>query len=308
MSFPNLFLVGAPKCGTTALHAYLAQHPDVFMSDPKEPHYFGRDLVFRYRRRPSEAQYRAYFAGAGGRRRVGEASVWYLYSERAAEEIRVAAPDARIVAMVRDPVEMIPSLHGQFVYNGHEDLPLEAALAAEADRAEGRRIPPDANFPRGLLYRRVAAYAEQLERYLAAFGSERVHVIVYDDFRADAAAVYRDLLGFLEVDTDHRPDFAVVNASKRSRSLLLRRLLNDPPEWARAAARRVAPPALRRRLYRSAVRLNSEPASRGVLTPEAAARLRAEMAADNRRLAALLGRDLPGWLPDRSSEAGAAAQ
>ena len=142
MTLPNFFIVGAPKCGTTALYAYLAQHPDVFMSDPKEPHYFGSDLDFRYRRRPSDQQYRSYFAGAGDRRRIGEGSVWYLYSECAADEIGQAVPDARIIVMLRDPVEMIPSLHSQFVYNGHEDLALADALAAEEDRAQGRRIPP----------------------------------------------------------------------------------------------------------------------------------------------------------------------
>jgi hypothetical protein len=301
VTLPNFFIVGAPKCGTTALHAYLAQHPDVLMSDPKEPHYFGSDLEFRYRRRPSAGQYESYFANADGRSRIGEASVWYLYSERAAEEIHAAVPDARIVAMLRDPVEMIPSLHSQFVYNGHEDLPLDEALAAEADRAAGRHIPPYANFPRGMLYRRVASYAEQLERYFGRFGRSRVHVIVYDDFKADPAAAYRGLLAFLELDPTHQPDFAVVNASKRSRSLLLRRALNDPPEWLRSLGRRMAPPAVRRRLYRSAVRLNTEPSSREALGSEAAARLRHEMAEANRRLEALLDRSLAGWLPEEQS-------
>ena len=297
MTLPNFFIVGAPKCGTTALHAYLAQHPDVFMSDPKEPHYFGSDLDFRYRRRPSEEQYRSYFADARDRRRIGEASVWYLYSECAADEIGEAVPDARIIVMLRDPVEMIPSLHSQFVYNGHEDLGLAEALAAEEDRSAGRRIPPHANFPRGLLYRQVATYAPQVARYVDRFGRERVHVIVYDDFKADVAGAYRQTLAFLNVDPDHLPEFAVVNASKRSRNMLLRRALNDPPEWLRKAARRVAPPGVRRRLYRSAVNLNTEAAERDALTGEAAERLRREMRGANRELEAVLGRGLPAWLP-----------
>ncbi|HEY8178604.1 MAG TPA: sulfotransferase [Candidatus Limnocylindria bacterium] len=301
MTLPNFFIVGAPKCGTTALYAYLAQHPDVFMSDPKEPHYFGSDLDFRYRRRPSDQQYRSYFAGAGDRRRIGEGSVWYLYSECAADEIGQAVPDARIIVMLRDPVEMIPSLHSQFVYNGHEDLALADALAAEQDRAEGRRIPSHANFPRGLLYRRVATYAPQLARYLDRFGRERVHVILYDDFRADTAGAYRDTLAFLGVDPDHQPDFAVVNASKRSRNMVLRRALNDPPEWLRKAARRVAPQRMRRRLYRSAVNLNTEAAARDALTGEAAERLRGEMEGANRELEVLLGRELPAWIPAEGS-------
>jgi predicted nucleic acid-binding protein len=301
VTLPNFFIVGAPKCGTTALYAYLAQHPDVFMSDPKEPHYFGSDLDFRYRRRPSVEQYQSYFADAGVASRIGEGSVWYLYSARAADEIAEAVPEARVIVMLRDPVEMIPSLHSQFVYNGHEDLSLTDALAAEADRAEGRRIPPHANFPRGLLYRRVAAYAPQLGRFLDRFGRDRVHVIVYDDFKADVAASYRDTLTFLGVDAGHRPDFAVVNASKRSRNVAARHLLNDPPEWVRKAARRIAPQRMRRRLYRSAVSLNTEAAERDRLTGVAAERLRSEMKEVNRQLETLLGRELPGWMPRQAS-------
>jgi hypothetical protein len=199
--------------------------------------------------------------------------------------------------MLRDPVEMIPSLHSQFVYNGHEDLGLADALAAEDDRAAGRRIPPQANFPRGLLYRQVATYAPQLTRYLDRFGRDRVHVIVYDDFKADVADAYRQTLAFLDVDLDHEPEFAVVNASKRSRNMVLRRALNDPPEWLRKAARRIAPRGVRRRLYRSAVSLNTEAAERDQLTGEAAEQLRLEMRGANRELETVLGRTLPAWLP-----------
>jgi hypothetical protein len=109
------------------------------------------------------------------------------------------------------------------------------------------------------------------------------------------------VLAFLSLDPAHQPEFAVVNASKRSRSLLLRRALNDPPEWVRSLGRRVAPPRLRRRLYRSAVRLNTEPSAREALGPEAAARLREELAQGNRRLEALLGRRLAGWMPEEQS-------
>jgi hypothetical protein len=299
MTLPNFFIVGAPKCGTTAIYSYLRQHPEVWMSDPKEPHYFGSDLEFRYRHRPSEATYRALFEPGRGRARLGEASVWYLYSTRAAEEIHQVVPDARIVAMVRDPVAMIASLHSQLAYNGHEDLPLEEALAAEADRAAGRRIPEHVNLPKALLYRRVAAYAEQIERYLDRFGPERVHVIVHDDLRSDPAAVYHDLLRFLAIDESHRPDFALVNPNKRSRSMLARRFLNDPPPWLRSLGRRLLPARLRRNAYRTMVRANTDYVARDALDPPAANRLREEMAPEVLRLGRLLGRDLSAWLPHR---------
>ena len=299
MAFPNFFIVGAPKCGTTALYAYLKSHPDVFMPDVKEPHYFGSDLAFRYRRRPDERRYRSYFAGADGRRRVGEASIWYLYSTAAAREIREAVPQARAVAMVRDPVEMITAMHSQFVYNGHEDLPLADALEAEPDRAAGRQIPASANFPAGLLYRRVASFAEQIERYYEVLGRENVHVVVFDDLKADAAATYRCVLEFLGIDPEHRPDFEVVNANKVARSSTFRRLLNDPPEWLRRPVRAALPWSLRRRLYRGLVDANIKREPRAPVDPSVLDRLREDMADSVRRLEALLGRELGAWLPQR---------
>lgn len=298
MTFPNFFIVGAPKCGTTALYAYLKGHPDVFMPDVKEPHYFGSDLVFRYRRRPDPQRYRSYFAGANGRSRVGEASIWYLYSSAAAREIREAVPQARAVAMVRDPVEMITAMHSQFVYNGHEDLSLADALDAEDERAAGRRIPESANFPAGLLYRRVASYAEQIERYYEVLGHEAVHVVVFDDLKADPASTYRRVLEFLDIDPEHQPDFAVVNANKIARSTAFRRLLNDPPEWLRAPVRAALPWRLRRRMYRGLVNANIRREPRPPTEAAVLDRLRVEMADSVRRLGALLGRDLGAWLPN----------
>ena len=280
------------------MYAYLKSHPDVFMPDVKEPHYFGSDLAFRYRRRPDEQQYRSYFAGADGQSRVGEASIWYLYSSDAAAEIRAAVPGARAVVMVRDPVEMIVAMHSQFVYNGHEDLPLAEALEAEADRAGGRRIPESANFPAGLLYRKVASFAEQIERYYGVLGRDAVHVVVFDDLKADPAGTYRCVLEFLEVDPDHRPDFEVVNANKVARSTTFRRLLNDPPEWLRAPVRAALPWSLRRKMYRGLVSANIKREPRAPADPAVLEHLRADMADSVRQLGTLLRRDLGGWLPN----------
>lgn len=297
MPFPNFFIVGAPKCGTTALYTYLRNHPDVFMPDVKEPHYFGSDLEFRYRRRPDAERYRSYFEEADGRSRIGEASIWYLYSSSAAREIREAVPEARAIALVRDPVEMITAMHSQFVYNGHEDLSLADALAAEADRAAGRRIPDRANFPAGLRYRRIASFAEQIERYVEALGPDAVRVVVFDDLKADAPATYGGVLGFLGLDPDHRPDFDIVNANKIARSRTFRQLLNDPPEWLRAPVRAVLPWQLRRRLYRGLVSANIRREPRVAADRDVLDRLREEMAPSVERLSALIGRNLDAWLP-----------
>ena len=134
---PDLFLVGAPKCGTTAFSDYLSQHPDIFMAR-KEMHFFGADLRFAphfYRR--DEAEYLAQFAARNNQRRVGEASVWHLFSKTAAAEIKAFSPEARIIVMLREPVEMMYSLFHYFRFDGNENLPtFEAALNAELSRIE----------------------------------------------------------------------------------------------------------------------------------------------------------------------------
>src|SRR6185295_7304644 len=128
-----------------------------------------------------EDLYLELFAGAGDCLRVGEASVWYLLSRQAPFEIRAFSPDAKIIILLRDPVQMAYSLHSLYTRSGNEDLPLfEDALAAEAERREGRRIPPGAYFPEGLIYTDVVRHAAKVERYLETFGRENVHCVLLD--------------------------------------------------------------------------------------------------------------------------------
>jgi hypothetical protein len=293
---PDFFIVGAPKSGTTALYDYLRQHPDVFMAPSKEPNYFGSDLVRLRTPRPTLDQYLAYFADAGDARRVGEASVRYLHSRSAAAEIRDFAPDAQAIIMLRDPVEMMYSMHAELLFIGAEDIADFAdALDAEPDRLEGRRIPPGANKPAALYYRQSARFAEQVERYFEALGREKVHVIIYDDFRDDPLGAYRSVLRFLGVDDAFMPVMKVMNPNKRPRSRLLRRVVSNPPSWVRRIARVALPPSMRRRAYRSAMTLNARIEARRPMDRELRAALRAEFADEVRRLGALLGRDLSGW-------------
>ena len=292
MRRPNFFIVGAPRSGTTAMYEYLRQHPEVFMPYRKEPGYFGSDLT----KGPpylTEQSYLALFAGAKNEKRLGEATVWYLYSETAPREIREFAPDARIIIMLRDPVEMIHSLHAHFLYTDDEEIAgFAEALAAEEDRRAGRRLPPHARRPEGLQYRRCGRYAPFVRRYLDVFGRENVSVIIFDDFRTDTAAVYRETLEFLDVQPGFRPAFEVVNPSKRSRSLRLQRAIHSP-SFTRAIAR--LPDPAHHRVWRLLKRLNMRPEERPTLDPELRRRLRAEFAPSVEELAGLLGRDLSAW-------------
>ena len=122
MKKPNCFIVGGPRCGTTALYSYLKSHPQICMSDIKEPNYFSDDLGPQLRRCTTEEQYLANFSGLGEHHTVvGEATVFYLYSKVAIPSIRKFNPDAKLIAMFRDPVEMLYSVHSYFIYEFYID-------------------------------------------------------------------------------------------------------------------------------------------------------------------------------------------
>jgi hypothetical protein len=294
---PDFYLVGAPKSGTTAMYEYLRKHPNLFLPERKELRYFGRDLDIRNRVPLTLEEYLAYFVDGPRDALVGTAYVWYLYSRTAAAEIAEFSPEARIIVMLRDPVDMLPALHAEHLTNGNEDIhDFEAALRAEADRRAGRRIPAYAHLPQGLLYSEVARYAEQVQRYLAAFGTERVHVILFDDFAASPADAYRRTLAFLGVSADFQPDtFAVINANRRLRSERLRRFLSRPPDAVRLMARSVVPRRLRQAGHSRLKSLNTVRAPRPALSADLESRLRAQVSDEINRLELLLGRDLRAW-------------
>lgn len=297
MNRPNFFIVGAPKCGTSSLHYYLKQHPEVFMPERKEPHFFGKDLRFLKGERISEAAYLSEFAGAGPRRCLGEASVWYLYSQRAAEEIHRFNPDARIIIMLRNPVDMMYSLHSQFLYECNEDLEsFEGALHAEAARHNGLRIPRGIYFREGLYYHAVAQYTDQVRRYLDVFGPDRVNIVSFEDFKQDPLEVYVGVLNFLGVWPGFRPRVRVVNPNKEVRSRSLQFFLNNPPPAILQLSRWLLPTPLRHSLVDGLKRLNCRHLPRAPMDPSFRRRLEREVHDDVVRLEKLIGREFPYWL------------
>jgi hypothetical protein len=290
---PNLFLVGAPKCGTTALTRYLEAHPEIAGADRKDLHHFGSDLDFRGREPLSEADYLAHF-GDGGRWTM-DSGVWMLRSERAAEEIHAFAPEARIICMVRQPVDMMHALFTQLRINGlgEEDLPdLQAALAAEEDRARGDRIPDACGLRQALQYREAVQFSAQIGRYLERFGQEQVRVVLQDEFAADTASTYRELLGWLGIDPDFQPDFRRVNTHKEVRSEGVRAAVGHTPQWVKA----LLPGTARQWLRGTLRKANARHAERPPLDPTLRATLTEELRPEIHRLEALLGRDLSHWL------------
>jgi len=298
MRQPDFFIVGAPKCGTTAMYEYLRKHPEIFMPEKKEPHFFGSDLNFGFPRITKE-RYLSLFVKALAEKMVGEASAWYLYSNRASLEIKAFCPSARIIIMLRNPVDMLYSLHSHQLYHGTEDIEdFEAALDAESDRTNGLRIPTKCPAPSQLFYCDVVKYTEQVERYLNVFGKDKVYIIIFDDFKNDTLGIYRKTLRFLEVNPDFQPDFLIVNPNKRAYSKTLQHYLAYRPRIVKWFGNTFMPSSLRDGLLNFIWNLNTGYVKRPRMDPQLRTQLMKKFTPEVQSLSKLIGRDLLFWVKE----------
>jgi hypothetical protein len=223
---PNLFIVGAPRCGTSAMRSYLMQHPDIYFPDQIEMNFFGQDIQWVeaiLRRYPRTLEgYLAQFTPSGSPRYVGDKTPWYLYSQKAAGEIKRFNPDAKIVVMLRNPADMLYSLYAHVRhYNQNAAATFEEALELVSPSKAGA-VGFSNHLTRDYArYREIVRFGTQLQRYFDQFGRERVHVMIYDDLQNDTAAAYKALLQYLGVDDTFQPDFPVVNSRSAELSTML---------------------------------------------------------------------------------------
>lgn len=201
---PDFFIIGHQKCGTTALYLMLKDHPQIFLPEHKEPRFFAPELRPRLERetpdRPQTLErYLTLFSAAGPGQMAGEASPQYIRSPTAAGRIAQLRPDARIIAILREPASFLRSYHMQMVASHVEtEKGFRRAIELEDRR---RRGGSDGSFLRPqFLYSQHVRYVEQLRRFYAAFPPEQVLVLIYDDFRADNEATVREVQRFLSVD------------------------------------------------------------------------------------------------------------
>ncbi|HXB65442.1 MAG TPA: sulfotransferase [Solirubrobacteraceae bacterium] len=304
---PDFFIAGHHKCGTTALYEMLRTHPQIYMPERKEPKFFAADLRQRGRRVDTGdpetlEQYLALFAPARRDQRTGEASPTYLWSRSAANEIAQLQPDARVIAILREPAAFLHSLHLHWLLHHVEsERDFHRALALEPQRRAGRRIPRRSHWPQALLYSDQVRYVEQLRRFHKALTPERVLVLIYDDFRADNEATVRRVLRFLDVEdtapvrvleanpTKVQVRAVRVDAAIRSvyagRGPLARAVRAGVRRVASERVRRETFPALRRRLVWGSPQPPDERVVRDV---------RRRFSGEVEALSEYLGRDLVG--------------
>jgi len=306
MREPDFFIVGAPKCGTSALAGYLRDHPDCFMCWPKEPLFFCEDLPGIRQVDDLPAYLRLFANAPPDARAVGEASAMYLYSQVAVVRLAERYPAARLIVMLRNPIDLVAAFHAQLRYALAEDEPqLAAAWALQAERARGLHVPRDCPEPKLLQYRQVALLGSQLQRLLATMPSEQVQTVVFDDLARDPRGEYLKVLAFLGLRDDGRVDFPSANVRPAHRLQLVSRLTQRPP---RALTRLSA--ALRRRFGLERIgaldwlrRANRIPAERPALSGGFRHEIADTFAEDVALLSSLLGRDLTPWLRGQSVRA-----
>jgi hypothetical protein len=211
LKLPNFFLVGAAKAGTTAVHVYLYQHPEVFMSFMKEPKYLSISANKFPHNGPgdkkvddgivkSREEYLNLFNDAGDEKVIGESSADYLYfHDTVIPLIKTICPRAKILIMLRNPVDRAYSAYRHMIMDEREDLSFEKALGSEDKRMRE-------NYEFIWFYKDAGFYYEQVKHYIDSFGRENVMICLYDDFVVDSMAVMKDIYRFLDVEEGFTPD------------------------------------------------------------------------------------------------------
>lgn len=207
---PNFFLVGAAKSGTTSLARYLNQHPDVFIPEFKEPKYFSApDKRFPHRGPLDDVvdaqivrdfdSYLRLFSGAANVKVRGDASIDYLFYEKVPARIHALIPHAKILIVLRNPVERAFSSYVHMVRDGRENLSFEDAIAAEVTRRND-------NWEFFWQYVELGMYFQQVKRYLDIFGKEQVLILLYDQLVTEPLEFCRTIFSFFDVDTTYQVD------------------------------------------------------------------------------------------------------
>ncbi len=295
MTRPNFFIIGAPKCGTTALYTYLQTHPHIFMPNLKEPHYLAEDYD-RQRDIRSLNDYQRLFDDATlGHKAVGEASVHYIHSSVAVQNIRRLNRDARLIAMLRNPIDLVHSYHAQNYFNLYDDVrDFERAWRLQPQRKAGHHIPRGCVEPALLQYEHIGQLGSHVERLLDTFPKEQVKLILFDDFVRDTQAIYKDVLEFLELEEDGRTEFPILNANRRPRILLAQKFIvaRFPPIVTKIRSRLLGGVGVRQFLHE----LNTVHERRSPLSVEFRRELAEIFANDVKKLSALLDRNLDHWV------------
>jgi hypothetical protein len=276
---PNLFIIGAPRCGTTSLYAALKQHPDIYTSVLKEPHFYAPDLPAQPHTVSDPADYRRLFSIAADQCYRAEASVWYFYSHEAPALIAKAHPDARIVLLLRNPADMLVSLFELYLRTGNEaDTNPETAIFRN-----GQTRFATTYFPFGLHYLNLLNVTEPLRRWRRFFSDDQFRILIFEEMYAAPETGFRELCEWLDIDRNVHATFDARQAREAVWATTMKQLRDLPDH-------------LRRKMNPNALRLHSGRAMTEI-QEELRARLRLDASALNSGFSSSAGRPWPAAWP-----------
>lgn len=207
---PHFLIVGAPKCGTTALHYYLSQHPEVNMS-PKEIHYFGNDLGYKVER-PTLDYYQSFFKEQGIN---GDGSVWYLYSDTIFKELKALNITPKIIVMLRNPTEVCYAMHSQNIIDANEDIyEFESALGLEESRKNGNNIPINTDPNRALFYKEMGRFLPRIRFFQENIKASDLFIGLQEDLKSNTVQFLIEIEKFLQLTPFEKYDLSRVNSNK----------------------------------------------------------------------------------------------
>jgi hypothetical protein len=300
MTFPNFLIIGAAKCGTSSVYMYLKQHPEIFMSAVKEPHFFSFTNETKRTNGPGDTVteaitdidvYESLFDGVREEKAIGEASPTYIYQPQAPDRIHQLIPDVKVIAILRNPAERAFSAYMHVVRDRRE----KAHDFAHALALEEKRI--NENWGPIWHYKNGGFYYQQLKRYFDRFPQENIKIILYEDLRQDQNTVLKEIFKFLDVDPNFEPDLSVkfnVSGEQKSKFIhTLTLLLFENPNPIRWFSRNLIPERLRWKVTNHVRRLNLKKQS---IPADIKAELINQYREDIKKLETLINRDLSKWL------------
>ena len=221
---PNFFILGAGRCGTTSLHRYLRQHPEIFMASVKEPSFFCEPFQIV----ANPIHYVRLFDGVQDETAIGEASHVYLTHPESGKTLKAFLPEARFVLTFRHPADRAYSLYHHMRRYGYETAgTFERALAIEEKRYHSRWFQKHCGqYFYNFLYFRSGLFGEQINRYFSLFDPKRFHILTLADLKKAPFETLKQIFTFLQVNPDFRPNISrVFNQGQTSRSPWLQYLL-----------------------------------------------------------------------------------
>ena len=291
MTMPTFLIIGAMKSGTTALYYYLEQHPEIYMSPVKEPNFFSsREQENAAGAVTHIGAYQHLFRGVSGEKAVGEASHSYLYEPGAAAEIRRYLPEAKLIAILRNPIDRAYSHFLHMVRSGTEPLDDFAQALQEEEVGIHKERTFQDYIGRGL-------YHDQLKRYFGTFPQGQVRIYLYEDLSDAPISTVQDTFRYLKVEDSFVPDVSLRrNVSGHPKYKTLDGLLRSQSR-IKHAAKIYLPARMRWRLSKAFDDLKT----RNLVQPpplqsEVRQQLIRVYREDILKLQDLIHRDLSGWL------------